>query len=84
MTEFTIRYHKFNDNELGECKIEVPNNTATELLMHFRIPFEIELSQGEIIKEKEITHITFKASKKKLQALEKTIAIAKQAVARLN
>lgn len=84
MTEFIIRYHKLNDHELGECEIEVPNDTASELLMHFKIPFAMELLQGQIRKEKEVTHISFKASKKKLQALEKTIAIALQAVARLN
>ena len=67
-----------------ECKIEVPNDTVDELLMHFKIPFEIELSQGKITKNKEVTHIIFKASKKKLQALEKTIAVALQAIARLN
>ena len=84
MTEFTIRYHKLSDNELGECEIEVPNDTADELLMHFKIPFGVELSQGQITKYKEVTHIIFKASKKKLQALEKTITIALQAIARLN
>jgi len=84
MTEFTIRYHKFDDNELGECEIEVPNDEANELIMHFKTPFGIELSKGQIIKYKEVTHIIFKASKRKLQALEKTIAIASQAIARLN
>ena len=64
MTEFTIRYHKVSDHELGECEIEVPNDTADELLMHFKIPFGIELSQGKITKNKEVTHIIFKASKR--------------------
>lgn len=36
MTEFTIRYHKSNNQKLGECKIEVPNGTASDLLIHFK------------------------------------------------
>jgi len=34
--------------------------------------------------QEEITHIAFKASKKKLQALEKILAVSRQAVAQLN
>lgn len=84
MTEFTIRYHELNDDKLGECKIEVPNETVDELLDHFRVAFGEELLQGEIRREEDVTHIQFKASKQKLQALERTIVMVLDGTARLN
>lgn len=83
MTEFTIRYHKCNQ-ELGECEIKVPNDTAIELINHFKNFFEIELLQGQIQKESEKTLIKFQAARQKIITLEKIIKTALGITARLN
>ena len=83
MTEFTIRYHKYNQN-LGECEVKIPTHTLDEFLHHFKRLFEMELLQGQFRSEQENTHIKFQASKQKIQLLQKVILIALESTARLN
>lgn len=83
MTEFTIRYYKYDPN-FGECEVKIPTHTLNEFLLHFNRLFERELLQGQFKKEQENTHIKFQASKKKIQLLEKVIHIARASTARLN
>ncbi len=83
MTEFTIRYHQYNE-ELGECEIKIPNDTLNEFLYSFKNLFETELLKAQIRKEKINTFIKFQASKQKIEVLEQLILIARQTTVRLN
>ena len=83
MTEINISYHKTN-NDLAQCEIILPNDSVADVLKHFQSLFEIELLQGEIVPDKEITTITFQADKAKVQALEQIIKAVLGGMARLN
>ncbi len=72
MTEINISYHKTN-TDLAQCEIIVSNESVQDVLNHFQTLFEVELLQGEIVRDIETTTITFQAAKAKLQALEQII-----------
>ena len=83
MTQITISYDKYN-NQLANCQIELPNESVTELRLHFQKFLGPELNQGIFTRNGERTTIQFQASKAKIQTLEKVIHATQQMTARLN
>lgn len=83
MTHITISYHKYN-NQLANCKIELPTENVAELRSHFQQFLGSELNEGTFTQNGEQTIIEFQASKTKIQTLEKVIHATQQMTAQLN
>jgi len=83
MTKVSISYHQEN-LDLGKCDIELPNEMVEELLEKFRRLFSKELKEAIYIHEGPNTHISFLASRKKIEMLETVIVLAKDMTVRLN
>ena len=83
MTKVSISYHQEN-SDMGKCDIELPNEMVEELLEKFQVLFSKELEEAIYINEGPNIHISFLASRKKIEMLEKVIVLAKDLTLRLN
>lgn len=83
MTKVNISYHR-DDEDLGKCDIELPNEMVKELLEKFQRLFSEELKEATFTHEGSNTLISFLASRKKIKMLEKVIVLSKDMTARLN
>jgi len=83
MTQITISYHKYND-QLAHCEIELPTANVAELQLYFSQFLGKEMILGTFTKNGERTTIQFKASKAKIQTLERVIHATKEMTTRLN